>query len=498
MSRTTLKWLAVILTVLIIVVAIQAFDTLPGALRKQIAAERATFQSAQTQVKGAQDETGRMVQADPDLFRALPFSQQWRSRFDQASGVLQSAGRDLDELTRLEKKGHYSDRHRAEKLLAGERGLRTNAVGQATAIRGEAARYVERKRHLPEELQAAEASYKTIRAFNLAPVATAVQKAQNDWPGKRDDLATRLGVLTGTVSQSEGLWQAANAARQRQDYGALFAASDALQASAAALPGQDAELQALTGQLYDSWDKLLVDMEVRGRGKARAYNQKIRTVKNHAGTATSDERWIDVSPATYQALERNLGMAIEHKAAGKYDSEAERVAQPAGFAYMAPPGQRNQYGYWENRGGQSFWVFYGQYALMRDLLFNHRYYPPSSGQWEEYRTYRGRGQSYYGRDYGTGGTATQERYSGSTFGKSGGFKDSHYASKGGSYGSSRYASKGGDSAPKAFGRRSRPDEPRHAAPPSSSPSRSYRPAPSRSPSSGGGRRFGSGGGGRRR
>ena len=30
-------------------------------------------------------------------------------------------------------------------------------------------------------------------------------------------------------------------------------------------------------------------------------------------------------------MKHNLGMAIEHKPAGKYDSEAERIAQPAGL-----------------------------------------------------------------------------------------------------------------------------------------------------------------------
>ena len=54
---------------------------------------------------------------------------------------------------------------------------------------------------------------------------------------------------------------------------------------------------------------------------------------------------------TIEAMESNLGMAVEHKPAGKYDTESERVAQPAGFAYMAPPGQSNQYGYWDHAAG---------------------------------------------------------------------------------------------------------------------------------------------------
>jgi hypothetical protein len=157
-------------------------------------------------------------------------------------------------------------------------------------------------------------------------------------------------------------------------------------------------------------------------------------------------------------------MAIEHKPLGKYDSESEKTSQPAGFAYMATPAQgRNQYGYWENRNGGSFWVWHGQYALMRDLLFNNQYRPLDRGQYEDFRSSRSRGQTYYGRDYGTQGQATKERYSGSKYGQSGGFRDSKYASKPGKYRDSEFATPGGSTTPRTFGNR-----------PSSSPS--YRPS----------------------
>ena len=179
-----------------------------------------------------------------------------------------------------------------------------------------------------------------------------------------------------------------------------------LDTAAAGLPEKSGELQSLAGQLYWSWDKLLVDMEVRGSGRAREYDQKIRTVKTRIvdvaekkGDTTSEEKWVDVSPVTYQAMEDKLGMAVEHKPAGKYDSEAEKVAQPAGFAYMAPLSQgRNQYGYWEHRDGGNFWVWYGQYALLRDLLWGRSYRPLPSGEYENYRSYQSRGRTYYGRD----------------------------------------------------------------------------------------------------
>jgi hypothetical protein len=69
---------------------------------------------------------------------------------------------------------------------------------------------------------------------------------------------------------------------------------------------------------------------------------------------------------------------------------------------MAPPGQSNQYGHWENNGGQSFWVFYGQYALMRDLLFQSQL--PAAGplRVDGYRNSQRSGQTYYGRDEAAG------------------------------------------------------------------------------------------------
>jgi hypothetical protein len=152
---------------------------------------------------------------------------------------------------------------------------------------------------------------------------------------------------------------------------------------------------------------------------------------------------------------------------------------------MAPPGERNQYGYWDHHDGRDFWVFYGEYALMRDLLFNHSYRPIDRYDWYGYRTYQQRGQTYYGRDeeggasrYGSQGTATQERYSGSTFAKGGGFKDSRYASKSGSYRNTPFASPsarepGGDSAPRRFGRTEEPKF--HAPSPRPTPRPSFRP-----------------------
>jgi hypothetical protein len=510
MSRNTLRLLAVVLTVLIVLVAFSAFDHLPGSVRAQIDSERAALASAEKQLMAAQEDVARQEQSHAALFHDLAASREWPGRFAQVSSGLQSAGQQMNDLTLLEKRGHYRDRKRAESLLASERGLRNTAQSQIAAVETDLTRWIERSQHLPAEAQQMERSYQAIHAFDLNALKTAVSRAESDWPEKKSDLDARLASVEGLATQADVDWQAAAeeraqaAASPPADFnaGAFLSAADELQTTADLLPKKAAELQALAGQLYNSWDKILVDMETRGYGWDRVWEQEIRTVSTRfsdagakTGDTTSEDRWVAVSQATYDAMRNDLGMAIEHKPAGKYDFEADRVAQPAGFAYMALPSQgSNQYGYWDHRGGQSFWVWYGEYALLRDLLFNHSYRPLPRDDWEGYRTYRDRGQTYYGQDseseapkYGTNGAATRERYSGSNYARGGGFRDSQYASKSGGYRDSPYATPGArnpsDSSPRTFGRNKGPggesDRGFHSA-----------PRPSYRPPSSAGRRFG--------
>jgi hypothetical protein len=497
MSKSSLRILAVLLTAGILVVLFAGLDGLPGAVKAQIAAERKSFAAAQSQVQSAQADVSRTLASESALFRALPSAREYPDRLGRAAGSLAAAGQSIAELERLEKQNRRSDRDRAEAVLAREKQVRAAAVADAESVRTDAAHWVDLKQHLPQEVQDMERDYASVHAVDLAAAAAAVQKAEADWPVKKSDLEARLATARGIQTRGDELWQSTTEARRaaavndypKVDFGTLFAAADTLKTGAADLPKQAEQLKTLSAQLYQSWDKVLVDMETRGSGNSREYDQKIKTVRTTVAdatgknsTATSDEKWVDVSKAQYQAMEKNLGMAIEHKPAGKYDTESERIAQPAGFAYMAPPGQSNQYGHWEQNNGTSFWVFYGQYALMRDLLFNRSYRPLDYREYHDYYTYRQRNETYYGRDtatqapkYGTSGTATQERYSGSTFAKSGGFKDSKFASKPGGYRDSQYSTPAArdpnaDHSPRKFGSGSSPS----AAPP---PSRSYRPAP---------------------
>lgn len=504
MKNSGLRLLTVVVVAVMAVVPFLGLDDLPRATRSAIDAERSALASATTQITRAKDEVSGELQSDADLFHSVPASQQWPNALAGAQNVLLAANRDALQLTALEKQNRRGDRQEAEKLLADERQLRTTALRQAMSVQNEASHWVNLKRHLPEDLQQMARDYEAIHGFDLTSLNTTVQRAETDWPAKKPDLDARVASLKQLQARGDQIWQASAEERRlgaandfaHLNFGALGADADALKAAAADLPRQSAEIATLSGQLYTSWDKLLVDMRQHGH----TFDQEIRTVTTHlpdatakAGDTTSDERWVEVPRATYDAQHNDLGMAIEHKPAGKYDSEADHVAQPAGFAYVAPNGQSNQYGYWDHSGGGNFWVFYGQYALMRDLLFNHNYRPLDRYEWEDYRSYQTTGRTYYGRDataglpkYGSQGTATADRYSGSNYAKSGGFKDSKYASKSGNYRDSRFATPGAsnpgaDHSPKRFG--SGNSQPSFHPPSRPAPRPSFHP-----PSSG--RRFG--------
>ncbi len=145
---------------------------------------------------------------------------------------------------------------------------------------------------------------------------------------------------------------------------------------------------------------------------------------------------MNVSAPAFHAVEGDVGMAIAHKDAGLFDSEAENTPEPAGFAYVASPAQgSNQYGYWSHSGGESVWTFLPQYLILRELLWNHDYRPVATDEYMAYRTAQRSGSTYYGREpatglpkYGSHGTFTQTHYAGSRYVQSGGFKGSAYAS----------------------------------------------------------------------
>ena len=109
-----------------------------------------------------------------------------------------------------------------------------------------------------------------------------------------------------------------------------------------------------------------------------------------------------VGRRTYARYQPHLGMVILSKDPDGID----RNQHPPGYQQVG----NERYGQWRDEGGgRSFWVFYGQYALLSHMIggFGRPIY---RNDWNGYRSARDRGQTYYGagRAYGTNGSVTRQ------------------------------------------------------------------------------------------
>src|SRR5947207_9800649 len=95
MTKSQLRVLAIVLSVLIVVVLFAGLDNLPRALRTQITSEQQSLAAAQNQLAAARQEVERDVRAEPDLFRVRSMNTALPARLAGAESNLQIASRDV-------------------------------------------------------------------------------------------------------------------------------------------------------------------------------------------------------------------------------------------------------------------------------------------------------------------------------------------------------------------------------------------------------------------
>ncbi len=128
------------------------------------------------------------------------------------------------------------------------------------------------------------------------------------------------------------------------------------------------------------------------------YFHKYRVVVGETQKATG---WEKVSEEYYRQNEPFLGMALVVKKDGVINTDP----QPPGYAYVGDP----KYGEWkQDDRGNSFWEFYGKYALLSHL-FGMGSRTIFRDDYNTYGRYRSEGRPYYGknREYGTEGSYTK-------------------------------------------------------------------------------------------
>lgn len=119
------------------------------------------------------------------------------------------------------------------------------------------------------------------------------------------------------------------------------------------------------------------------------------------GEQTWKTDWMEVPQDYYQKNENFLGMTLLSKKDGKYDTSVG----PPGYNFVGD----EKYGKWQrDSSGNSFWEFYGKYALISHLLGGSRIFRTD---YNTYQDYRQQGRPYYGKNkqYGTSGGLTKRQ-----------------------------------------------------------------------------------------
>ncbi len=112
-----------------------------------------------------------------------------------------------------------------------------------------------------------------------------------------------------------------------------------------------------------------------------------------------------VGEGEYKKYYSYLGMVIVSKTR---DGKVTDIPYPPGYQYVGDP----RYGRWrQDSYGNSFWEFYGKYAFL-NAMFNMYGRSIYRSDWEDYRSYRTRGEPYFGqnRQYGTFGQYTRQTH----------------------------------------------------------------------------------------
>jgi hypothetical protein len=420
----------------------------PG-LRRDIADEHNRLQQAAREINHSRETVEQEVAAHPQLFQNASAPAQWKADFETARQTLQKAKETDRDLAGISARDRAESRGEAEQLLARVRMLRRNAIDQSQTIVAAADHWMNFRHDLSSNLSEMERRYRAIRSADLAPIGKVVERAEIDWQAKKEVLAARLATLRSVPDEADAVWKKTADTRQIASSGnatdsqlaTLIEASDTLTSDAQKVETQPTELTAQAGQLYDSWDKILTDLDKNDN----LYRERIKTVRTHLvdvqskqSETSSSEQWVPVSEATFNSVENDVGMSLVHKDIGFFDSEAVTTPQPAGFAYIASESQgSNQYGYWTHEGDHSVWTWLPQYLLLRELLWNHAYHPVFLNEYRGYRVAEQVGRTYYGQPtpaappkYGTHGSFTKTSYASSRYVQSGGFKNSVFASHG--------------------------------------------------------------------
>ncbi|MBL4559711.1 MAG: hypothetical protein JKX79_01875 [Labilibaculum sp.] len=164
--------------------------------------------------------------------------------------------------------------------------------------------------------------------------------------------------------------------------------------SSVAKTWQKSPVDNLIKELNDEKNFSIILLDMDANESSDDYRHQYQVIIQRPDTVVEQKSaWKNVSATFFSQNLNNMGMEI----ASKKDGVVTKQAVPAGYNHYVG---NDKYGRWENRGGSSFWAFYGQYAFMSSM-FNMGSYRRS--YWNDYRGggYYGSSRGYYGPSGGS-------------------------------------------------------------------------------------------------
>jgi len=164
--------------------------------------------------------------------------------------------------------------------------------------------------------------------------------------------------------------------------------------------GGDLPVEKIKKALKDTpaYSIVLEDMKEEGNFFKKYYH-KYRVIREEQAGTTD---WMEVPEDYFQTNQAFLGMSV----AVKKEGETSSTVSPPGYQYVG----NSRYGHWRtDHRGNSFWEFYGKYALFSSL-FGGWYRPIYRSDFDMYQQYRARNVPYFGRnnEYGTNGSVSRK------------------------------------------------------------------------------------------
>ena len=264
MDRKSLLYASAGVAVLALLAGVLTYSG--GGLNPQTQAGLATADQLLNSSRANYRELSREARSLIDSMTGLPQPrrEQWLARLARSEKDLDSASSELDQAKELAAQDDDKLRVEIESRIGQARQKRTQALQAASEILDLARTVSEVDKNRGRYIGEAQASVRQLSAYRPASVPGA-QRAMIDWPEKKADLSQAIQRMAEVKARSASLWKERSRAIAAPDADALLILEthQSLQADGLQLARLDSQLGQRVGQLYLSWDRVLVDMEIR-------------------------------------------------------------------------------------------------------------------------------------------------------------------------------------------------------------------------------------------